>query len=56
MHTLDDILSDSGPIARLLGADFEARPQQQHMARAVVVAGVRIAPDFATVLVISTAS
>jgi ATP-dependent DNA helicase DinG len=38
MPTLDHILSDSGPIARLLGENFEPRPQQLEMARAVAQA------------------
>src|SRR5215471_11854437 len=36
--SLDQILSDSGPIARLLGSDFEPRPEQLEMARAVAEA------------------
>ena len=36
--TLDHILSDSGPVARLLGVDFEPRPQQLEMARGVAEA------------------
>jgi ATP-dependent DNA helicase DinG len=35
---LDHILSDTGPIARLLGNDFEPRPQQLEMARGVAEA------------------
>jgi ATP-dependent DNA helicase DinG len=38
MPSLDHILSDSGPIAHLLGQDFEPRPQQLEMARAVAEA------------------
>jgi ATP-dependent DNA helicase DinG len=36
--SFDHILSDTGPIARLLGANFEPRPEQIEMARAVAEA------------------
>ncbi len=38
MLALDDILSPGGPVARLMGADFEPRPEQLQMARAVAEA------------------
>src|SRR4051812_33413545 len=38
MATLDHILSDTGPVARMLGGDFEPRPEQLQMARAVAEA------------------
>ncbi len=33
--TIDDLLGPEGPVAPILGADYEARPQQVEMARAV---------------------
>ena len=35
MATLTDILSPAGPVAKLMGEDFEPRPEQLEMARAV---------------------
>jgi ATP-dependent DNA helicase DinG len=36
--SLDDILAPGGPVARLLGPDYEPRPEQLQMARAVAEA------------------
>ncbi len=38
MTSLDDILAPAGPVAALMGADFEPRPEQITMARAVAEA------------------
>jgi len=38
MTGLDEILSPAGPVAKLMGADFEPRPEQLEMARAVAEA------------------